>query len=284
MHVRPLLFSAIFVIMIGVGWPRLHLFAQDNTSGNTLPGGTLPEEVVYLPIIQREESAAATPTPEVTPTPTVTFEVLGIVGPSTDRPAANHGDLNLALRSYVTTTAVLELINVNGKTDANAPQLDGIFSPPRLPTFVAAYQVNDWDWNCGTDGCKGAPIANPPVTLLEVAVPPGEALFIPTRNAEIYAGGFKALVLYAAATRITLVYTREDTAAHGYVVHLEDVMVDPALLALYTEKNAAGRHELPALHANERFANAVGATIKIAIRDSGSFMDPRSRKDWWKNY
>ena len=100
----------------------------------------------------------------------------------------------------------------------------------------------------------------------------------------IYAGGYKALVLYAEETRITLTYTREDTPARGYLVHLEDVQVDPTLLALYRAQDAAGRKQLPALHNQERFANAIGSTIKVAIRDTGSFMDPRARKDWWKGF
>jgi hypothetical protein len=56
------------------------------------------------------------------------------------------------------------------------------------------------------------------------------------------------------------------------------------LLALYRAKDAAGRKELPALRNNERFANASGSAIKVAIRDTGSFMDPRVRKNWWKGY
>ena len=68
------------------------------------------------------------------------------------------------------------------------------------------------------------------------------------------------------------------------MVHIEDVAVDPALLDLYNQLNAAGRAKLPALHNGETLGVATGATIKVAIRDSGSFLDPRSRKDWWIGY
>jgi hypothetical protein len=27
---------------------------------------------------------------------------------------------------------------------------------------------------------------------------------------------------------------------------------------------------------------AVGSEIQVAVRDTGSFMDPRSRNDWWQ--
>jgi hypothetical protein len=91
-------------------------------------------------------------------------------------------------------------------------------------------------------------------------------------------------VLYAEARRITLTYTREDTPAIGYMVHLENVAVAPELVALYQQLDAAGRHHLPALHNDEVIGTADRASISIAIRDTGMFMDPRACKDWWNHY
>jgi hypothetical protein len=54
------------------------------------------------------------------------------------------------------------------------------------------------------------------------------------------------------------------------------------LLALYRQLNSAGRVELPALRPGQPFGRAAGGEIDAAIRDSGSFLDPRSRKDWWQ--
>jgi hypothetical protein len=122
------------------------------------------------------------------------------------------------------------------------------------------------------------------VTLLEVAVTPNEPIYIPSRNAEIYGGGYRAMLLYATVSRLTLVYTREDTAAIGYVVHLEDIQVDAGLLTLYQQENSAGRNRLPALRNGQRVGFAGGGMLKMAIRDTGSFMEPRSRKDWWHGY
>lgn len=285
MRIRTLLFSLSFFLMLGLSWPAFHIHAQsDGDPGDTIPpGGTITGTVaLYLPLISTVGEGTPTPTP--IPPPTTTFTVLPVQGPPIDRPPATNPDLNLMIRSYVATTATLGLVNVNGDTDPDAPQLAGLFTPPRLPAFTAVYQVYDWNWSCGADGCRGDPISFPAVTLLEMAVTPGELLFIPTRNQQIFAGGYKVLVLYAEETRITLTYTREDTPARGYLVHLEDIQVDPALLALYREKDAAGRAELPALRNNERFATAAGSTLKAAIRDTGSFMDPRVRKDWWVGY
>jgi hypothetical protein len=94
--------------------------------------------------------------------------------------------------------------------------------------------------------------------------------------------GYEVLVLYAAEDRITLKYTRNDNVVHGFTLHLEALCVDPPLLSLYHSLNAAGRGQLPALRPGQAVGRAAGATVGVAIRDSGSFMDPRSRKDWWR--
>lgn len=286
--VSALIFRWIWVtctlLLVGNTLPG-SLYAQSQAVGETIPNGTVPGENpsgatrLYLPMIARQAPAA-----NPTPSPTPSFTAIPIEGEPTDRPAAEHPDLNLAIRSYLAITSELTLVDNDGPTDGNAPQLNGLFQPTRLPTFTATYQVYDWDWACGADGCQGDLLAAPPVSLLAVATTPGEAIHIPTRGPQIYAGAYKALVLYAEPTRITLGYTRRDTAAVGYLVHLEDVHVAPALLALYQEKNSAGRIELPALRNQEPFATALGTSIKIAIRDTGTFMEPRSRKDWWMAY
>jgi hypothetical protein len=79
-----------------------------------------------------------------------------------------------------------------------------------------------------------------------------------------------------------LKYTGEDNVVHGYTLHLEEICVDPDLLALYQFWNTAGREQLPALAAGQSFAVALEGEIRVAIRDTGAFLDPRSEKDWWK--
>ena len=51
---------------------------------------------------------------------------------------------------------------------------------------------------------------------------------------------YEVLVLYAAEDRITLKYTRNDNVISGYTLHLEQVCVDPVLLALYSTGTAQG--------------------------------------------
>lgn len=210
------------------------------------------------------------------------YTAIPIPPPPTDRPAAKHGDLNLGLRGYTATSAPLNLQDYNGDLDGGAPQMPGIFADNRTPRFTSVHRVNDWNWDCGTDGCRGNPLTDFPVTLLGLATQPGELLAAPRRAAEIYGGGYVAVVLYAEAARLTLKYTREDNVVWGYTVHFEKLTVDAKLVELYRQADAAGRAQLPALKNGQPLGLASGDEVLVAIRDCGKFMDPRSRKDWWQ--
>lgn len=242
----------------------------------------------YLPLIANDPSA--TPTATATPTPTATtarvFDSIPVASGPYDRPAAESPDTNLIVRGFVPTVDYPGLINYSGDTDPQAPQIADLFAPPRLPPFQVLYQVRDWDWACNPPaGCPGAPLTWPyPVTLIEMATTPGEPLAIPSRGPDILDGVYRAMVLYAAPTRLTIAYTRDDTPALGYLVHLEDLAVAPQLVSLYEQLNAAGRHRLPGLRNGEVVGEAAGESVKLAIRDTGMFMDPRSCKDWWTGY
>jgi hypothetical protein len=227
---------------------------------------------VFLPLVTTGVAPACQPLPGAS------YGALSVLPPPTDRPAEQHADLNLALRGYTPAAGYLGLVDYGGSADPNAPQLAGLFSDNRTGVFVRLQRVYDWNWGCN---CRGAPLSNPPITLAELATTPGEPLRVPAAGTSI-GSGYQVLVLYAAEDRITIKYTRNDNVVHGYTLHLENLCVDPPLLRLYQSWNAAGRGQLPALLPGQAFGRATGATIGVAIRDSGAFMDPRSRKDWWR--
>ena len=239
---------------------------------------------IFLPII------FVSPEPVCPTTSAVSFELIPIEGSvATDHPPPLHGDLNLSLRGYNQTNAPKTLQDYNGGADSNAPQLAGLFNPNQFPGINTVYRVNSWNWGCGSHGCAGDPIIQWPVTMMGLSSTPGQKVHIPERGPQIYSGGYKAMVLYAEERRITFVYTRKDTVVGGYTVHLENICVDPNLVGLYqAQTDAQGWHTsgyLPALRNDQALGTALGGEVPVVIRDgSGSFLDPRSRKDWWQGY
>lgn len=199
------------------------------------------------------------------------------VGAKTDRPAAEHPDLNAKIRGFTATTATLGLVDVGGPTDDRAPRLWSLFADSREPAFVATLRVHDWDWATMT---KQGPIASPEVTAVDFGTKPGEDLKLPRSGYEI-APGLSARVLFLDEDSITLKYTGEDNIVSGYALHVLDVCIEPKLREAYNTANATGRGSLPALATGQSFARAHGTHVRVVIRDTGAFMDPRVRKDWW---
>jgi len=219
-------------------------------------------------------------TPQVDPCaaiPGESYGTLSIVGSPTDRPAAQHGDINLALRGYTPTTSHLGLIDMSGPTDRRAPQLAGLFADQRTPAISNVYRAYNWDWG---RNARGSIITDFDVTVLGCKVDGGETIHVPSAGYSI-GQGYAVLVLYADQERITLKYTGEDSVVSGYTVHIEGVCTEPNLLAIYNQMNGNGRRQLPALRAGQAFGRAREQEIRVAIRDTGRFMDPRVRKDWW---
>jgi hypothetical protein len=292
----------------GRGWPNGHISGHD--SGvldypvslyaivlDGFPDGQASSGVIYLDdvtfaehTISVEQPTSPPPPPPPptnvgesppaisTPIPGGDYGPLTINGSPTDRPAEAHADLNLALRGYEPTDANRELVDYSGGTHANTPQLPGLFADERTPAFSSVYRVYDWNWDCN---CRGNLISDWEVTLAGLEVSPGETIHVPSNGQQI-GDGYQVLVLYASPERITLKYTRDDNVVRGYTLHVEGVCVDPGLLNVYQSMNAAGRERLPALRAGQSFGRACGNEIRVAIRDNGTFMDPRSRKDWWQ--
>ena len=281
-------FALALTVLVLVGLPAVmaKVAASPPASGPVVPlatpvPGTTPR--AWVPIACRVPSPTQTPVPVCQPIPGASYSSTQAGGyPSGDPPAELHPDLNLSMRGWVeNTTASRTLVDYNGDTDPDAPRLQDLFANRRAPVLPAVYRVYDWNWASNT---RGALLNRFPVTLAGLAATPGETVHVPSSGYNIGGIGmdYEVLVLYADEDSITLKYTREDNVIHGYTLHLEGLCVEPSLLARYQANNAAGRAVLPGLVERQEVGRARGSEIQVAIRDNGTFMDPRSRKDWWQ--
>ncbi|OGR10777.1 MAG: hypothetical protein A3K53_04240 [Deltaproteobacteria bacterium RIFOXYB2_FULL_66_7] len=178
-----------------------------------------------------------------------------------------------------------ELIDYPGETDPQAmpPNLSTIFNPSREPTIVGLFQIGVYQGL--SHGLEGGPAGLPEawgtVHLIAFATTPGEVLHAP-RSGYTLAPDTGTIVVYADKDFLTLHYTPEDSIVRGYVFHLFEVCVDENLLASYHELDRSGRELLPGLGHNQPLGRAAGNRIIVGIRDSGSFMDPRAIRGWWR--
>ena len=198
--------------------------------------------------------------------PNTNYASLSIIGePLTSDPETNRV-VNLGYRGYWRVDEARRLVELGPVHDPKAPQFPGLFGDWRTPDFTTTYQTDP------TPFCA--------VTVLGMGTARGETIYTPDSGYDI-GGDYEYLVMYAGETDITLHIGREDDFP-GYVIHIDGVCTDPDLLALYRQNHAAGRGSLPALRGHQAFGVAAAGEIQIAIRDSGTLMDPRSRNDWWQ--
>lgn len=235
---------------------------------------------LFAPLIQKPTGPEPVVPPPLQCNLAQSYGTLSVEGRPGHLPAEVHADLNLSMHGYEPSDAARTLVDYGGGNDSGAPQFPGLLADGRVPRFSNLYRLYEWDWGCN---CRGGLNQAWPATLAGMETYSGEPLYLPDRGngAGDIGFGYKALVLYANDNAITLKYTREDNVVYGYTLHVENVCVEPALLALYREMNAQGRSHLPALYPGQPFGVARSDEIGVAIRDTGSFMDPRSRKDWW---
>lgn len=211
------------------------------------------------------------------------------------RLAWNHADKNLeGLRGYAATSAAQSLQNIATSWPAQPPQFATLFNPQRVPAFSSVHRAHNWNWGTPPDpGTRGTPITDWPVTALGLQTTPGESLHTPTSAYDL-GQNVRAIVLFMDENSIALHYTRDDSAAAGYTVHVDNICPDPNLLALYNQLDTNGAryvyygspdgtldYDLPTLTENQIFGTARSTEIRVAIVDAGAFMDPRSCNDWW---
>jgi len=186
--------------------------------------------------------------------------------PNPDTNIGNQADLN----------ADKVLIDIGGETDPKAPQLGTITGNAiSNPSIKELYQIKDYN---------GAAIIPPDysnnwgVTLM-TWLNAGQAIKVPQSGYDI-GEGYQAVILYAAKDQITISYTNGgDGIVRGYTIHVINFpKIDPNLVSMYEQYISQGKViELPCGYT---LGTSNGSEL-VSIRDTGSFMDPRSKKDWW---
>jgi len=249
--------------------------SQVEANAPTAPSG---DSVAIAPT---QEAAAPPPTPTKMPTPTSfpptptplvstnTYELIPLEGERESRAAPEHADLSLDLRQPEPSDVKKTLVDLAGATDSQAPNLLELFEP----NIVGAYAIHEWNWDANRPGA-----VQDGGVLIEVATTPGEPIYIPKKNQDIYQGKYYATLLYATEDSLTFVYLRQGNVAGGYSVQYQGLQVDPNLLKLYRESSGS---QLPGLTLDTPVGIATDKLL-VAMRDRGRYMDTRSRKDWWK--
>lgn len=245
----------------------------------------------YLPIVLSppEFACATTSANQYTSGPVFQYDTDNPV-----RPAYDHADKNIELRGYTLNddpNLVRELIDYGSGDPTQPPQFATLFSPYQVPPFAEFHQVHQWNWDTSPNpGTRGAPINDPPTTAVSFTLPPGTNLHVPVSGYDIGAG-MEVIVLFADEDTVTLHYTREDTSAVGYTIHIDQICTDPNLLDLYNTLDdpdgprydyPSPSYNLPTLPAGKTFGTASKQTMVVALTDTGAFQDPRSCHEWWQ--
>ena len=201
------------------------------------------------------------------------YDLIPIEGERESRPPEEHGDLNLKLRDPQPADFEATLVDISGSgIDPEAPNLAAIFEPD----FVGTYAVHDWDWGCN---CTGSLMDDGSAVVVGIKTNPGEPIFIPKTDRDIYDGKYVAVVLYASADQLTYLYARAGSVVKGYTVHYLEIETDPNLVKLFQESEGS---ELPGLTLDTPVGVAAGEELIVAMRDNGTFLDARSQRDWWE--
>ena len=262
--------------------PTATLTLSITPSTPSTPSSSL-DKFVYLPIITKPDGC---PTTSANQYATININSSYY---KDNRLTDENADFRLSVLGYTPANQLLQRVNYGGDVDANAPNFYNVFKPQREITFAKAYERYDWNWDENAAppyGTRGGVNHDWPVSVLDLIATKDEAVYMPRRNVAITtAGPYAALVLYADDDELTITYGNQDRVDVGYTVYLANLCVDPHLVALYRAQLSEGKRatgRLPVLQNDQSVGTSKQNFVTIAVRDSGPFLDPRSRKDWWQ--
>ncbi len=196
----------------------------------------------------------------------------------------NSPEINLRLRGFGPVNESPALISRNGNAygldNQMPPQISSLYGGP-VPQIVKTYVVYEWDFQNNKSLAPQQATPNYKVHLIGLQATPGQKLVGLTAGRKIDSAGDVFMVMYATKTDITFTHSPSDSLLGGYLFYFVDLCVDPNLLAAYQKDNAAGRNDLPVVAPGQIFGTAGTADVKVGIRDTMSFVDPRYKQDWW---
>jgi hypothetical protein len=247
--------------------------------------------VVFTPTPTPTPRPTSTPTPRPYNCPSSSNESYRTIVPTREPDnmpisgdPVESAELNLRHRGFGLVNESPVLISREGNTygldNLMPPQISTLFNGP-IPTIVKTYIVYAWDFRNKKSLAPQSATPNFKVHLIGLNANPGQRLYGLRAGRKINSNGDVFMVLYASQKDITFTHSASDPLMGGYLFYFIDICVDPNLLRKYQESQASGRRTLPVVSPGQVFGYASNTDIKVAVRDTMSFMDPRYKEDWW---
>lgn len=224
--------------------------------------------------------------------PTVSDQTYRSIQPDHSKGILNNieqnPEFNIRLRGFVEVNEDTGLIsrkgNFYGRDEKMPPQISTLFGGPR-PKIIKTYRIYEWDYQNGKSAAPQTVTPNFKVHMIGLEATPGQKLVGLQAGRQIDTEGDVFMVLYATKSDIVFCHGISDYLTADempcYLFMFLDICVDPNLLATYEKDNTGGRNQLPVIAPGQVFGYSGSTDIKVVIRDSFSFMDPRYNEDWW---
>ncbi len=202
--------------------------------------------------------------------------------------AKDHPDKNIRVRGFESSNAAKQLTDRGEPIDPKSPQLSTLLD--QTPAIVSTYKVYDWNWANNT---RGGLLGKYDATMIGLTANSGSVIRVPDAKFDLIAGtetygGFTATILYADQNSLTIKYTLQDDVVSHYTIHLDNICTDPNLLSLYNQldaqkyPNSKIRLKLPIVKGKQVIGTSKGEEVRVAVRNSGEFIDPRLKNSWWR--
>ncbi len=199
-------------------------------------------------------------------------------------PYEENPELNLRLRGWGEVNESTDLQSRHGNNygldPIMPPQYSSLYNGP-VPQIAKTYVVYAWDFVNKKSLAPEVSTPNFKVHMIGLSATNGQALY-GLKAGKTIDGTNVFLVLYATKNEIVFTHSDEDNIEDGYLYYFEDICVDPNLLTEYKNDSSEERRgHLPVIKTGQIFGYAANTDPKTSVRDTGSFVDPRAKEDWW---